>query len=666
MDLNKVSTLLFTTLVLTLSFVAILHSEDKEPVGLLWPFKDFHSISSNFGENRPGHIHMGLDIRIGGQLGVPAMAVGDGYVSRVKVKPNGYGKALYLTLTDGRTAVYAHLDSFSPEIQKYVEAAQWQTHNFSQDLFPDKDLFPLKQGETAAFAGRSGTKGPHLHFEIRSAKNEAQNPLTHGLNIKDSKAPLFDKVALIPLQNDSEVDSDCKPKVYKIERAGSGAYTLKTRPAVYGITGLAVKYRDFTDEAPYSIAAFSLIMMLDDSVKFTLTFDECDYYSYLDVEVDRDPYLKRAGQGKFQRLFKISGNDMPIYSGEGQIDSRKVAPGTHKISIIASDYYSNKSVLDFEIEVLPEAKMPAPTLIDTFQSKSRENLDDKITKPSYSIEFMKDWARIEIADAPGGLHWLDGREYLLNTQVVNGKNVGRIQFSPEITGLNFLYSTGYGVLESWTISHITRENGGQIESPDKKLRIEFPPNGVYEDMFCNIQPIEISGLPGGFNYVSETAYSLSPEWIPLKKRASIYWDTKDTTGQTGIYYLDMKEGPTFLGNEFTAGEVAGECLNLETLFLIADKESPRLNMLNPNPGKPVNKNLKMFKFELIDKLSGIDFDMIEAEVDGNWALPEYDPPRDKLYVHIREPLETGKHVIKVSVPDKSRNMTVRTWNINTK
>jgi murein DD-endopeptidase MepM/ murein hydrolase activator NlpD len=51
--------------------------------------------SSNFGENRDDHFHMGLDIKTGGAIGVEILAVEDGYISRIKSDFNGYGKALY-------------------------------------------------------------------------------------------------------------------------------------------------------------------------------------------------------------------------------------------------------------------------------------------------------------------------------------------------------------------------------------------------------------------------------------------------------------------------------------------------------------------------------------------------------------------------------------------
>ena len=48
-----------------------------------WPTKASHYFSSNFGENRDDHFHMGLDIKTKGTIGHEVVAVEDGYISRM-------------------------------------------------------------------------------------------------------------------------------------------------------------------------------------------------------------------------------------------------------------------------------------------------------------------------------------------------------------------------------------------------------------------------------------------------------------------------------------------------------------------------------------------------------------------------------------------------------
>jgi len=51
-------------------------------------------VSGTFGELRNNHFHAGVDLRTNEEIGKPVYAVNDGFVSRVKVSPVGYGLAV--------------------------------------------------------------------------------------------------------------------------------------------------------------------------------------------------------------------------------------------------------------------------------------------------------------------------------------------------------------------------------------------------------------------------------------------------------------------------------------------------------------------------------------------------------------------------------------------
>ena len=88
----------------------------------IYPNKDFGAplsipiqLNGNFGELRPNHFHTGFDFSTQGKEGQSVMAVCDGYISRIKISPYGYGKALYITHPNGYTSVYGHLKSYNKE-----------------------------------------------------------------------------------------------------------------------------------------------------------------------------------------------------------------------------------------------------------------------------------------------------------------------------------------------------------------------------------------------------------------------------------------------------------------------------------------------------------------------------------------------------------------------
>ena len=79
----------------------------------------FIVLSGTFGELRGNHFHAGIDFKTKGVEGQKVYAIADGYISRIKVSPFGFGKAIYVNHENGLTTVYAHLDKFNSEINNY-------------------------------------------------------------------------------------------------------------------------------------------------------------------------------------------------------------------------------------------------------------------------------------------------------------------------------------------------------------------------------------------------------------------------------------------------------------------------------------------------------------------------------------------------------------------
>ncbi len=69
-------------------------------------------LSGTYGSLRENHFHSGMDIRTYEKEGLPVRAAADGYIVRVKVSPNGYGKALYINHPNGFTTQYGHSAAF--------------------------------------------------------------------------------------------------------------------------------------------------------------------------------------------------------------------------------------------------------------------------------------------------------------------------------------------------------------------------------------------------------------------------------------------------------------------------------------------------------------------------------------------------------------------------
>src|SRR5690606_5170038 len=129
-----------------------------------WPVATAPQLVANFGELRSNHYHMGLDCRTERRENLRVLAVESGFVSRIKIESWGFGRSLYIDHPNGVTSVYAHLNDFNPEIEKWVTEQQYAQQSWAVDLYPDPALFPVKRGEFIAFSGNTGgSLGPHVH-----------------------------------------------------------------------------------------------------------------------------------------------------------------------------------------------------------------------------------------------------------------------------------------------------------------------------------------------------------------------------------------------------------------------------------------------------------------------------------------------------------------------
>jgi Peptidase family M23 len=155
------------------------------------------SLAANFGELRPNHYHMGLDIRTQHKENQLVHAAADGYVTRVEIEPAGFGQAIYIQHPDGYTTVYGHLNQFFPALAAYIHQQQYRLQSWQVNLTLPPGLFPVKKGDFIAYSGNTGgSQGPHLHFEIRRTTGDINlNPLLFGLPVSDRTSPTLLRLA---------------------------------------------------------------------------------------------------------------------------------------------------------------------------------------------------------------------------------------------------------------------------------------------------------------------------------------------------------------------------------------------------------------------------------------------------------------------------------------
>lgn len=236
------------------------------------------SLAANFGELRPDHYHMGLDIRTQHRVNLPVFAAAGGYIARVSIAPLGFGQAIYINHPNGYTTVYGHLNRFFPALTAYIHKEQYRHQSWQIDLELPPSLFPVWKGELIAYSGSTGgSQGPHLHFEIRRTAGDINlNPLLFGLPVPDNTAPTILRLAWYDRDRSTYEQSPHLLPVYK-----TGTRTARTTRTAYAATAHATGATPTAaaeENASHTQAAYalspSLLVVPASRISFALsTFD---------------------------------------------------------------------------------------------------------------------------------------------------------------------------------------------------------------------------------------------------------------------------------------------------------------------------------------------------------------------------------------------------------
>lgn len=191
-------------------------------------------LAGSFAEIRSNHFHSGMDLRTEQREGLPVYCAGDGYVSRIKISPFGYGKAIYVTHPEGYVTVYAHLQKFNQEIDSLLRLQHKSRESYEVDWYLKEGQINLKRGQHIAWSGNSGgSGGPHLHFEVRDNRTEqCLDPMRFGLPVRDTLAPVFESFSAWSGFEASEIQTNQLPSIghFVTGRGASDTLPLEIEP----------------------------------------------------------------------------------------------------------------------------------------------------------------------------------------------------------------------------------------------------------------------------------------------------------------------------------------------------------------------------------------------------------------------------------------------------
>jgi murein DD-endopeptidase MepM/ murein hydrolase activator NlpD len=315
-----------------------------------WPTDAGRVITSTFAEYRRTHFHGGIDISTGNRTGYRVFAARDGYIARIGVYPNGYGKILYVRHYDGYYTTYAHLKHFAPEIDARVAREQATLERYPVTIECAPTEFRVHKGDVIAFTGETGVGTPHLHFEIRDENLNLVNPfLGENITAIDDIPPTFRRVAFTPLAGESFVDGGWHPQVVNARQVKGGAYRIAETVQLTGAIGLAVDVRDRSHGSHYRHGVYSHRLYIDDTLMYTVQLDRVPGRDAHQIGLYYDRTLLDRGRGRFEKLYMDSGNPLPFYEpkgdGAGILHTHRFAGGPHEFRIVSTDFNNNSSEL---------------------------------------------------------------------------------------------------------------------------------------------------------------------------------------------------------------------------------------------------------------------------------------------------------------------------------
>ncbi len=316
----------------------------------IWPTEASRKITSSFAEYRSTHFHGGIDIGTNGQNGFKVFAVADGYINRIRIQTNGYGKMLFVKHHDGYVSTYAHLQNFNEEIKQIARAEQYRKGTYAIDLLLDSDKLHVKKGDIIAFTGETGFGPPHLHFEIRDENLNPINPLlSTNFEIEDNLSPIIKRIMIVPLTFNSYVDNRFESKYFSHYLRGKGTLQIPQPIRLHGQIGFGIEAFDRSDGNWGNTGIYRMEMYIDDSLTFSMELNRVIAEDTKQIALHYDYPSILQGRGKFQKLFIEEGNVHPFYNnkptGTGVIDTEKLTEGKHEYRIVCSDIRGNRTEL---------------------------------------------------------------------------------------------------------------------------------------------------------------------------------------------------------------------------------------------------------------------------------------------------------------------------------
>ena len=186
-----------------------------------------------------------------------------------------------------------------------------------------------------------------------------------------------------------------------------------------------------------------------------------------------------------------------------------------------------------------------------------------------------------------------------------------------------------------------------------KIKIEIPKGALYENLYFNygVSP-KLAGLYSELYKVgSKTILTHIPYTLSINAEEL----TGELKSKALIVAIDPVKGrKSAIGGEYSHGWVTAKTNKMGTFAIAIDHTPPVIAPVIAKGKKSINIP-KLLKFHISDNLSGIK--SYKGEIDGNWALFEYDEKIGLLtYTIDKTKVAAGKsHLLRLEVKDNKNN-----------
>lgn len=334
------------TLLLMIGFQQVVWGQQPENQSNFAPvLLNGYKLSGTFGELRSNHFHSGIDLKTGESTGLPVLAAAAGYVSRVKISANGYGKAIYITHGNNVTTVYAHLSDFSsPVLKDTILKSQKTKKSFETELFFDENFLQINEGQIIGWSGNTGSsEGPHLHFETRHTGSELPfDPVIKGYHWSDTIPPAIRSIAIYYPGPSGGIQGASRFEMVADSLAQQ--QTLPGTIAVYKDFFMGIEVDDKAGMEPNLLGIKNIRMYLNDSLFFRVDIDSFAFDQTRMINSFIDYTAFNNNKRRIILLHVLPGNELPFYESKSGIISPK-AGEQYQIKFEATDCQGLTSTL---------------------------------------------------------------------------------------------------------------------------------------------------------------------------------------------------------------------------------------------------------------------------------------------------------------------------------